>query len=115
MPLNMPVSTRRANGVQLCAHKAIAKQVNAWKTSKGKPYDVILLRIHDKKPTGSGDVKEARLRQKEDSPSSSDDGSTARKKAKTDKPGHSFISFILGIPNRPVFGNQKTKMMLHLQ
>ncbi|KAL5457718.1 hypothetical protein EMCRGX_G035006 [Ephydatia muelleri] len=58
----------------------LAEQVYVWKTSKGKPYDVKLLRIHDKKPTGSSDVKEARLRQKEDSPSSSDDGSTARKK-----------------------------------
>eukprot|EP00731_Ephydatia_muelleri_P008104 Em0004g442a len=60
-----------------------AEQVYVWKTSKGKPYDVKLLRIHDKKPTGSGDFKEARLRQKEDSPSSSDDGSTARKKSQS--------------------------------
>ena len=73
----------------------LAEQVYVWKTSKGKPYYVKLLRIHsvhklcilivifqitDKKPTGSGDFKEARLRQKEDSPSSSGDGSTARKK-----------------------------------
>ena len=41
---------------------------------------VFIFQITDKKPTGSSDVKEARLRQKEDSPSSSDDGSTARKK-----------------------------------
>eukprot|EP00731_Ephydatia_muelleri_P000180 Em0001g180a len=60
----------------------LVEQVYVWKTSKGKPYDVKLLRIHDKTPTGSGDFKEARLRQ-EDSPSSSDDGSTARKKSQS--------------------------------
>ena len=41
---------------------------------------IVVIQITDKKPTGSGDFKEARLRLKEDSPSSSDDGSTARKK-----------------------------------
>ena len=41
---------------------------------------IVIFQITDKKPTSSGDFKEARLKQKEDSPSSSDDGSTAKKK-----------------------------------
>ena len=40
---------------------------------------IVIFQITDKNPTGSGNLKGARLRQKEDSPSSSDDGSTARK------------------------------------
>ncbi|KAL5516313.1 hypothetical protein EMCRGX_G001604 [Ephydatia muelleri] len=65
-----------------------------WKTSKGTSYDVKLLRVHDKKPTDGGKVKEARVRQEEDSPpSSSEDGShqdyIVRKRTTTDKPDQS--------------------------
>eukprot|EP00731_Ephydatia_muelleri_P032164 Em0023g671a len=58
-----------------------------WKTSKGTSYDVKLLRVHDKKPTDGGKVKEARVRQEEDSPpSSSEDGSHQDYITTTDKP-----------------------------
>eukprot|EP00731_Ephydatia_muelleri_P013442 Em0007g752a len=61
-----------------------------WKTSKGTSYDVKLLRVHDKKPTDGGKVKEARVRQEEDSPpSSSEDGSHQDYITTTDKPDQS--------------------------
>eukprot|EP00731_Ephydatia_muelleri_P015820 Em0009g244a len=61
-----------------------------WKTSKGTSYDVKLLRVHDKKPTDGGEVKEARVRQEEDSPpSSSEDGSHQDYITTTDKPDQS--------------------------
>ncbi|KAL5474470.1 hypothetical protein EMCRGX_G026421 [Ephydatia muelleri] len=65
----------------------VAGKAFLWKSSKGTPYDVKLLRVHDNNPTNSGKVQEARVRlpltnlTRLRSSLESEDESTVRKKA----------------------------------